>query len=317
MKKLVAILMAITAGVAGGLFTQADEPQTVVTDAPLPSPVRRAIDSVNARSSDSTTKVEHLRQAADHLEAAGQVELAEKIRGEADELHAKSVQRLQELEKQLAAIQKEIQTLRSVTGKPSQILLQCRILEVSPQTLTSLGKELAGKYAGTSSDWKIDSGQPGVSVISEVGLNQRLDTLISEGKAKSIAEPAIVAADGRPADLINGGEFPIVIPSGSDQKAVEWRQFGTRIQFVPHLLGAGRVRLEMSPEVTHRDFSQTVSIDGVQVPGLVCFKLNTQVDLELGHTIIAAMSHGRSTESEKVVLVVVTPEMVEPPEIVE
>ena len=63
------------------------------------------------------------------------------------------------------------------------------------------------------------------------------------------------------------------------------RSYGTRIDFVPIVLGQGRVRLELKPRVSEIDKSQTL------VQGIPAFKksdADTAVELGVGQTLAIA-----------------------------
>ena len=94
--------------------------------------------------------------------------------------------------------------------------------------------------------------------------------------------------NGHPAELINGGQFPVVVPAGLGTVAIEWRDFGVILRAVPIILGGGRVRLEVEPEVSERDFSSGVVVEGTTVPGLSVRRTRTQVEMNFGETLIIA-----------------------------
>lgn len=103
---------------------------------------------------------------------------------------------------------------------------------------------------------------------------------------KILAEPKLVATSGRPASLLSGGEFPILVPQGLGTATIEWREFGVRMEAVPIVLGNGRLRLDIAPEVSDRDFSNAVNLNGTVVPGLTTRRVNTQVEMRFGDTLM-------------------------------
>ncbi len=129
-----------------------------------------------------------------------------------------------------------------------------------------------------------------------------LEALKSESLLKILAEPTLVATNGRPANLLAGGEFPIVVPQSLGTTTIEWREFGIRLEAVPIMLGNGRVRLELQPEVSERDFSNAVTIGGLTVPGLTTRRVNTQVEMKFGETFVLAglLSTRNISETDKV-----------------
>ncbi len=129
-------------------------------------------------------------------------------------------------------------------------------------------------------------------------FNGFLDALKQESLLKILAEPELVTTNGRPAHMLSGGEFPILVPQSLGTVTIEWREFGVRLQAVPIILGEGRLRLELEPEVSERDFANAVDVNGTIVPGLTTRRVNTQVEMNFGQTImIAGLISSRETSN--------------------
>jgi pilus assembly protein CpaC len=77
-----------------------------------------------------------------------------------------------------------------------------------------------------------------------------------------LAEPNLVAISGETASFLAGGEFPIPVPQGNNQVTIEFREFGVRLNFSPIVLGHGRIRMRVAPEVSELDFGSAVQIEG-------------------------------------------------------
>jgi len=95
-----------------------------------------------------------------------------------------------------------------------------------------------------------------------------IDALRQYNLVKVLAEPTLVTVSGRPASFNSGGEFPIPIPQGLGTTSIQFREFGTRVDFVPIVLGNGHVRLEVRPSVSELDYSRSVTLNGTTVPGI-------------------------------------------------
>ena len=117
-------------------------------------------------------------------------------------------------------------------------------------------------------------------------FNGFIESLQEKSLLKILAEPKLVTTSGRPASLLSGGEFPILVPQGLGTATIEWREFGVRMEAVPIVLGNGRLRLDISPEVSDRDFSNAVNLNGTVVPGLTTRRVNTQVEMRFGDTLM-------------------------------
>ena len=129
-----------------------------------------------------------------------------------------------------------------------------------------------------------------------------VDALTNEALAKVLAEPTLVTTSGRPASLLSGGEFPILVPGGVGTVSIQFREFGVRMEAIPTVLGNGRLRLDVAPEVSERDFSSSVTVGGMVVPGISTRRVNTQVEMNFGETIMIGglISRKRLTTSTKI-----------------
>jgi pilus assembly protein CpaC len=125
-------------------------------------------------------------------------------------------------------------------------------------------------------------------VGSEQLFHGFIKALREEALLKILAEPEVVATNGRPATLLSGGEFPILVPQSLGTNTIMWREFGVRMEATPIVLGGGALRLELQPEVSDRDFSVAVTTGGIRVPGLTVRRVNTQVEMKFGQTLMLA-----------------------------
>ncbi len=189
-----------------------------------------------------------------------------------------------------------------------QVLLHVKVMEVSRTKLRKIGFDwalftgddaLIQNVSGLISDYSI---VPGMSqVISTRGENlvgavmegntsffAFLEALRQYNMVKVLAEPTLVTVSGRPASFSSGGEFPILVPQSLGTVSVEYREFGTRIDFVPIVLGNGRVRLEVRPQVSEIDPSRSVTINNTTVPGLRTRWADTAVEMNAGQTLALA-----------------------------
>lgn len=203
-------------------------------------------------------------------------------------------------------------------GGVQQVLLKVKIYEVSRTKLRKLGVDIAtlgsGGYFGTSISGLLQNvgtnGDPlGVNtIVNEVGgltdtAGQTVEFAITNGGdtfvgfldalqqnsiAKILAEPNIVAVSGRPSQFNEGGEIPILVPQGLGQVAIEYKPFGTQVDFLPIVLGNGKIRLEVRPRVSDLDFSNAVTIDNNRIPALTVRQVDTAVEMNAGQTFAIA-----------------------------
>ncbi|HEX4505896.1 MAG TPA: secretion system protein, partial [Alphaproteobacteria bacterium] len=82
-----------------------------------------------------------------------------------------------------------------------------------------------------------------------------------------------------------GGEFPIVIPSGSiGQTTVEFKQYGVSLAFTPVVLGDGRISMRVRPEVSELSNTGAVEISGTSIPGVTTRRAETSIELNSGQS---------------------------------
>ncbi len=105
--------------------------------------------------------------------------------------------------------------------------------------------------------------------------------LQTEGLATILAQPKIMAMSGQPAVFQVGGEIPIRIVSGFAAD-VEFKPFGTLVNFVPHISEEGDIILTVTPEVSQPDFSNDVE----GVPSFVTRRASTSARLRNGETLV-------------------------------
>jgi pilus assembly protein CpaC len=113
-----------------------------------------------------------------------------------------------------------------------------------------------------------------------------LQALKEENIAKIMAEPRLISLSGRSASFLDGGEQAIPIPAGLGQVGVQFEEFGTRLNFLPVVLGNGRIHLEVEPEVSGLDPASGTTINGTTVPGRKTQRIHTTVEMEDGQTYV-------------------------------
>ncbi len=168
----------------------------------------------------------------------------------------------------------------------------------SPGALTPLGELTAEVPAGAAgvtppivrvAQAGLAGPQGAFGIVGDHNVFQGfIEALKEESLLKILAEPELTTTNGRPANMLAGGEFPILVPQSLGTTTIQWREFGVRLEAVPIILGNGRVRLELQPEVSDRDFTNAVQVNGLTVPGLTTRRVNTQVEMRFGETFMLA-----------------------------
>ncbi len=125
-------------------------------------------------------------------------------------------------------------------------------------------------------------------VDSSSGFFLFISALQKNSLLKVLAEPTLVTVSGRPAYFLSGGELPIPIPQSLGTISIQFRKFGTQVDFVPVVLGNGRIRLEVRPKISEIDPTIGTTLNNTTVPGFRTREVDTAVELMAGQTLALA-----------------------------
>ncbi len=200
---------------------------------------------------------------------------------------------------------KTVNLLDQPVTNAQQVQLQIRVAEVSRNKLTELAASPAvqnrpgrGGYTNTGlGPWtlnQVDGGSIFGSVASTLNVFVMsndvflfLRALQNQGALRALAEPNLVAMDGKKATFLAGGEFPIPVVQGGNQGqtvTIEYKQYGVRLTFQPTIIDENHIRLELEPEVSTIDYNNAVRFSGFLIPGLRVRRAGTSIELQDGQS---------------------------------
>lgn len=133
--------------------------------------------------------------------------------------------------------------------------------------------------------------------FSGQGITAQLGFLEGNGLARVLAKPTLVAHSGQSASFLAGGEIPIPVPARDGNIAIEYKEFGVKLQLTPTILSDERIALKVAPEASDLDYSQGLSISGVSVPAVRTRRADTMVELADGESFIIGGLVSRATIS--------------------
>jgi Flp pilus assembly secretin CpaC len=108
-----------------------------------------------------------------------------------------------------------------------------------------------------------------------------IQLLQSEGLATVLAQPKLLAMSGQNAVFQVGGEIPIRIATGFTTD-VQFKPFGTIVNFIPRVSDEGNIMLTVTPEVSQPDFNSP--IEGI--PSFRTRRASTAAHLRNGETLV-------------------------------
>src|SRR5205823_1865833 len=135
----------------------------------------------------------------------------------------------------------------------------------------------------------------------DLNLGAVIKALEVKSLLETLAEPNVLAQNGKQGSFLAGGEFPYPVVQGSgltSSVTIQFREFGVRLNFIPTITANGTIRLQVAPEVSSLDFSNGITLNGFVVPALISRKVNTEVELQEGQSFaIGGLLDRRVTES--------------------
>ena len=180
----------------------------------------------------------------------------------------------------------------------------------------------------------------GVSTFGTADLSAFIEAEQQNGRARSLAEPTLMAGSKDTASFLAGGEIPVPVVQGGTQNGnaavtVQYRPYGVQLRFVGEVITDSLIRLRVVPEVSSLDFANAAVIGGFRIPSLRTRRVETTLDVRPGQSLVisglfneeresvrigipglmnlpilgALFSSNRWQHSESELLVVVTPEL--------
>jgi len=167
-----------------------------------------------------------------------------------------------------------------------------------PQTLTQ--NKGANGTTTTSSGETINNVLNLFLFRPDINFGTVIEALQNKNLLQILAEPNLIAVNGKEASFLAGGQFPfpIVQPgNGFTAVTISFKEFGVRLQFTPVITPNGYIHLKVAPEVSTLDFANALQIQGFTVPALSTRKAETEFELQDGQSfVIAGLMDNRVTD---------------------
>ena len=208
-----------------------------------------------------------------------------------------------------------------------EVLLQVKFAEVDRSALTQLGVNFistgaantigtitTGQFGGVGPQSLTKGPNGGTTVATEtinnvlnlflfrpdINFGAVIEALQTKNLLQILAEPNLIAVNGKEASFLAGGQFPfpIVQPgNGFTAVTISFKEFGVRLQFTPVITPNGYIHLKVAPEVSTLDFANALTISGFTVPALSTRRAETEFELQDGQSfVIAGLMDNRVTD---------------------
>jgi pilus assembly protein CpaC len=208
-----------------------------------------------------------------------------------------------------------------------EVLLEVKFAEVDRSALTQLGVNIlstgaantigtttTGQYGGfgpqritdaTGTTAPFTSNENLSDVLNlfvfrpDIHLGAVIKALQTKNLLQILAEPNLIAVNGKAASFLAGGQFPfpIVQPGqGFTAVTISFKDFGVKLDFTPLIMPNGNIHLKVVPEVSTLDFANALTISGFTVPALSTRRADTEFELQDGQSfVIAGLMDNRVT----------------------
>ena len=134
----------------------------------------------------------------------------------------------------------------------------------------------------------------------DINFGAVIEALETKNLLQILAEPNLIAVNGKKASFLAGGQFPfpIVQPgNGFTAVTISFKEFGVRLEFTPVITPSGNIHLQVAPEVSTLDFADALTISGFTVPALSTRRAETEFELQDGQSfVIAGLMDNRVTD---------------------
>lgn len=215
-------------------------------------------------------------------------------------------------ESQGAATDSNIIDLLDMTN-PSQVRLEAQIIEINTSAERNLGIQYwsptigSGSNSGTSSDSGDNSsddlsrGSSGLFYTGEKFYNRRgsfgwlgshfssinasLQALVTEGKARILSRPSITTMSGQKANILIGGRIPIPTSAGDGQIAIDWREYGIRLNIEPVVDAENKITSKVHAEVSTLDYGHSVTENDFSIPAIASREADAVINVRSGMTM--------------------------------
>jgi pilus assembly protein CpaC len=131
-----------------------------------------------------------------------------------------------------------------------------------------------------------------LTVLTDFGTKNLLAIIDLEeqaGRARTLAEPNILAGNREQATFLAGGEIPIPVLQPGDvgnRVSIQYKEFGVRLRFLGEIVSDSLIKMTVTPEVSSLDFVNGINVSGFRIPAFRTRRVETTVDVQRDQSMI-------------------------------
>ncbi|OZI79764.1 type II secretion system protein [Bordetella genomosp. 2] len=204
----------------------------------------------------------------------------------------------------------------ATAGPGGVVQVEVKVVELSRSVMKQVGLSMAGSAGGwgfgtrTAPDgFNVPGSIAGRGLLGE-GFSLLFDSndfgatlrlLQSNGMARVLAEPTLVALSGQSASFLAGGEIPVPESGGLGTQNVVFKPFGIGLTVTPTVLSRERIALKVAPEASELDYVNGIPIvngeNTTLIPALRTRRADTMVELGDGESFVISGLVSRQTKA--------------------
>lgn len=126
----------------------------------------------------------------------------------------------------------------------------------------------------------------------DINLGAVIQALEEKNLVQILAEPNVMAENGKEASFLDGGQFPFPVVQGSTGGVpvvtIQFREYGVKLSFTPVITPEGTVHLKVFPEVSSLDYTNSLTIQGFTIPSIATRSVQSEMTLRDGQSFVIA-----------------------------
>lgn len=129
----------------------------------------------------------------------------------------------------------------------------------------------------------------------DLNIGATIRALQSRNLLQMLAEPNLIALEGREASFLAGGEFPFPTLTATSTGGatapvvtVQFKKFGVQLDFKPEITADNRIHLKLRPQVSSLDYANAVTLQGFLIPAVATRFAETEAILNDGESFAVA-----------------------------
>ncbi len=125
----------------------------------------------------------------------------------------------------------------------------------------------------------------------KLNLGAFIKALQNETILQVLAEPNLVTTNGKEANFLVGGQFPVPIVQGgatSGAVTVQFKNYGINLIFTPLITSHNNISIHLKQEVSTLDLANSVVLNGFSIPALSTRTAESTVELGDGQSFVVA-----------------------------